>query len=222
MNNFRVSELETIKGERAALRDAYLKEFSSLGASNSGLFPAMVQTQCPLSGSASAEDVAATTAPATTAASDNSFRQESMWSEWCRSISQASQTSNPGERFLTHMSRARPVSHAEWLKECRVVQPVHIFLRRGQGRGGGGGSGGSGGSIGSIGSSGGSVTSATNLADEQSMLELERRESHLQLPAASVVGGHAHAIAKSPREQSPRGKSPRAKSPQTGRHDKSG
>lgn len=216
MNSFRVSELETIKGERAALRDAYLKEFSSLGASNSGLFPAMVQTQCPLSGSASAEDVAATTAPATTAASDNSFRQESMWSEWCRSISQASQTSNPGERFLTHMSRARPVSHAEWLKECRVVQPVHIFLRRGQGRGGGGGSGGS------ISSSGGSVTSTTNLADEQSMLELERRESHLQLPAASVVRVHARAIAKSPREQSPRGKSPRAKSPQTGRHDKSG
>jgi hypothetical protein len=107
----RASELEAIKTERAALRDAYLGAFSSLGASNCGLFPAMATTR-------------------------RTSSEESTWSAWCRSMPHTPQPSSPGETFLAHMSSlSRPVSHDEWLKECRGVQPVHHFLRRGEGRG---------------------------------------------------------------------------------------
>lgn len=118
----REKELALIKEERAALRTEYLKEFSALEPSHCGLFPAMT-----------------TSSSKHHSRSQNNMERALQWSIWCEELSFEPEPS-AAEKYLDKMSSlSQSMSHAEWLRECRQLRPVHTFLRRGNGVGGGAG-----------------------------------------------------------------------------------
>ena len=121
----RQKELALIKEERAALRTAYLREFSALEPSYCGLFPAMTSSS--------------SLSPSAHSSSQSNTQKGLQWSMWCEALSFGPKQSS-AEEYLDRMSNlTQPVSHSEWLRECRKLQPVHTFLRRGKGAGGGAG-----------------------------------------------------------------------------------